>query len=66
MTIRDEDRAEAERLKLLPKKEQRAIVKLIGSVADDADVSAENRREARRRGKALESLLKLNPGKRKS
>ena len=52
MSITDDDRAEADRLTLLPKKEQWATVELIRSVADNAEVSAVNRREARRRGEA--------------
>lgn len=59
----EEDRAEAERLKQLPRAEQRAIVELIGSPALDPKVSEENRKEARRRARALTRLLKLNPKK---
>ena len=59
LIVHDEDRAEAERLKLLSKKEQLAP-ELIRSAADDAEVSAENRWEDAAGGKALESL-KLNP-----
>jgi acetyl-CoA carboxylase alpha subunit len=61
MAIRDEDRAEAERLKPLPRKLQREIIETIRRPGDDPDVSAENRREARRRAKALEELLRLKP-----
>jgi hypothetical protein len=61
-----DDRAEAERLKELPRKLQREIVDTIRSPADDPEVSAENRREARRRANALEVLLKLKPKKRKA
>ena len=60
-----EYREEAERLKLLPRKLQREIVALIRSPADDPEVSAENRREARRRANALEELLKLKTRKRR-
>ena len=61
MPIRDEDRAEAERLKLLPKAEQRQIVELIRAVANDPRVAEGDRREARRRAKALATLLRLTP-----
>lgn len=64
--MNDEDRAEAERLKLIPRSEQRAIIALHRAVAADTAVSDENRREARRRAKALETLLNLEPKKRKS
>jgi hypothetical protein len=60
-----EYREEAERLKPLPRKLQREIVATIRSPADDPEVSAENRREARRRANALEGLLKLKRRKRK-
>jgi hypothetical protein len=65
MPTRDEDRDEAERLKLLPRQLQREIVETIQSPADDPEVSVENRREARRRAKALETLLKLKPKRQK-
>jgi hypothetical protein len=60
-----EDRDEAERLKPLPRRLQREIVETTRLPADDPEVSAENRREARRRANALEKLLKLKPKKRK-
>ncbi|MSR56032.1 MAG: hypothetical protein EXS09_22590 [Gemmataceae bacterium] len=63
MTINEEDRAEAKRLKLLPKAEQRQIVRHIRSVADNPKVPDADRKEAIRRGKALAELLKLNPKK---
>jgi hypothetical protein len=63
MPIRDEDRAEAERLKLLPRSEQRQIVELVRSVADNPKVSEADRKEARTRAKALEKLLRLTPKK---
>ena len=63
MPITDEDRAEAKRLKLLPKSEQRQIVEHIRSVADNPKVPEADRKEATRRGKALAELLKLNPKK---
>jgi hypothetical protein len=58
-----EYKAEAERLKLLPRAEQRAIVELIGAPARDPKVSKANRDEARRRARALARLLKLTPRK---
>lgn len=58
-----EYREEAERLKQLPRAEQRAIVELIGSPARDPKVSEANRLEARRRSRALAQLLKIVPRK---
>jgi hypothetical protein len=63
MPIRDEDRAEAERLKLLSRAEQRQIVEMIRSVGDNPKLSEADRREARTRAKALEKLLRLIPKK---
>jgi hypothetical protein len=60
MKVNDEDRAEAERLALLPKRLQREAVEMIGSTADDPNVPAEDRAEARRRAKVLSELLSLN------
>lgn len=60
-----EYRDEAERLKQLPRAEQRAIVELIGSPARDPKVSEANRLEARRRSRALARLLKLAPPQRR-
>lgn len=65
MSTRDEDRDEAARLKLLPRQLQREIVETIRSPADDPEVSAENRREARRRANALEKLLNLKHRKKR-
>ena len=62
-SITDEDRAEAERLAILPKKLQREAVAMIGSPADDPKVPAEHREEARRREAALSHLLKLGSPK---
>jgi hypothetical protein len=59
MTIRDEDRAEADRLKRIPRNDQRIVIAMHWAVVSDGEVSAESRREARRRAKALESLLKI-------
>jgi hypothetical protein len=61
MTIHDEDRDEAERLKLLPLAERKQIIEIIGSVADNPKVLDEDRREARRRADALCELLRLKP-----
>jgi hypothetical protein len=63
MTITDEDRAEAKRLRLLPRAEQRKIVELIRSPADNPKLPEADRREARRRAKALAELLRLTPKK---
>ena len=60
-----EYREEAERLKQLPRAEQRAIVELIGSPARDPKVSEANRAEARRRSRALARLLKIAPRKKR-
>lgn len=65
MKITDEDRAEAERLALLPKALQREVVAAIGSPAADPEVPDEFRREARRRVNALSALLRIEPPKRK-
>lgn len=65
MKITDEDKAEAKRLALLPKKLQREAVGLIGRPASDPKVPDEFRKEARRRMKALKSLLRLDPPKKK-
>jgi hypothetical protein len=56
-------REEAERLRLLPRDEQRAIIALHRSVANDREVSPANRQEARARVKALEKYLRLKPQK---
>jgi hypothetical protein len=63
MPVTDEDQAEAKRLKLLPKAEQRQIVELIRSPADNPKVPDADRKEARRRAKALAELLRLTPKK---
>ena len=49
MPITDEDRAEAKRLKLLPKAEQREIVEMVRAVADNPKIPEADRKEARRR-----------------
>jgi hypothetical protein len=59
-----EYREEAERLALLPKTDQRAIIALHRSVAGDPKVSKANRQEARERANALERLLKLRKAER--
>ena len=58
-----EYRDEAERLRRLSRAEQRAVVEMIGSPADDPKVSKANRAEARRRADALTRLLNLTPNK---
>ncbi len=63
MPISDEDRAEVERLRLLPRAEQRQIVEMVRSVAENPKVAAADRKEARRRAKALDQLLGLTPKK---
>ena len=65
MEITDEDRAEAERLALLPKQTQREAVRLIGLPAENPKVPASYREEARRRAKVLKSLLRLEAPKKK-
>ena len=65
MTITNEDRAEAERIALLPEPLQREVVEMIGSPADNPKVPAADRAEAQRRAKALKELLRLNPPKKR-
>jgi hypothetical protein len=55
----EEYRREAERLALLPIEDQRAIIALHRSVADDKEVSESDRKVARERANALERLLRL-------
>jgi hypothetical protein len=57
MTIRDDDRAEAERLKLVSRQDQLAILDLHRSVANNRKLSAEERSEARRKLQSLTRLL---------
>jgi hypothetical protein len=57
-----EHREEAKRLAQL-RADQREIVALHRSVANDKGVSRANRNEARRRADALEKLLRLLPKK---
>lgn len=66
MTIRDEDRNEAERLKLLPVAEQRAIVEMYRDVAAGKGVPANERKAGLERAEALEHLLKLKKIKQKN
>jgi len=61
----DEDRQEADKLRLLPKADQKAIVKLIGSPAQNPSVPKADRQEAARRALALRKLLKLPPKKKR-
>ncbi len=62
-----EFREEAERLAQLPREDQREIIALHRSVADNPKVPKRDREEARRLADALERLLKLRPktGKKK-
>jgi len=60
-----EIREEAERLKLLPRDQQRRIVELIALPAKDSHVAVTYRKEALRRARALSKLLKLTPKKRR-
>ena len=63
-TEQDADlREEAKRLRLLPRKLQREAVAMIGSPASDPTVPAADRKEARRRAKALAELLHLTTRK---
>ena len=57
----DEDRAEAERLAVLPIQTQREAVRLIGLPSENPKVPAAHREEAWRRAKALASLLGIEP-----
>jgi len=62
-----EYRAEAERLALLPKADQREIIALHRSVAANPKVRKADREAARQRAAALEKYLGLRPkGKRKN
>lgn len=63
MTINEDDRSEAERLKLIPRGEQIAIVALHRSVANNPKAPAAERKEARRKAAALEQLLGLKKRK---
>ena len=66
MTIRDEDRDEAERLKLLPVADQRAIIEMYRDVATGKGVSADERKAGLERADTLEHLLKLRKKKQKT
>jgi hypothetical protein len=55
----DEHRREAERLALLPIEDQKAIIALHRSVADDKEVSESDRKKARERAAALTRLLRV-------
>ena len=59
MTITDEDRREAERLALLSKDEQRRIIAMHWTDGNNPKVPARDRKFARERAEALESLLRL-------
>jgi hypothetical protein len=59
----EEYREEADRLALLPKADQREIVALHRSVADNRKVPKPDREAAGKLADALEGLLKLRPKK---
>jgi hypothetical protein len=62
----DEHLAEAERLAQLPREDQRAIIALHRSVADDPAVSRRDRGLARERAQALDRhLRRLNRAKKR-
>ena len=63
MTIRPEEIAEAERLRLASKADQRAHVAWLKSIAANPDLSDHDRMEASTRARALERLLNLKPRK---
>jgi hypothetical protein len=65
MAIRPEDIAEAERLKLAPRSDQRAHVAWLHDIAADPNVPDEERRDAQTRAKALVRLLKLKQMRKK-
>jgi hypothetical protein len=61
-----EYREEAERLARLPREDQREVIALHRSVADNPNVPKEDRRAARERAEALERhLRRLNRAKKK-
>jgi hypothetical protein len=60
-----EYRAEAERLALASREDQKAIIALHRSVADNPKVRKADREAARERADALERLLGLTPKRRK-
>lgn len=60
-----EFRDEAERLKQLPRAEQRQIVELYRDVANGKGVPARERKAGLERVAALERLLKLTPRKKR-
>ena len=61
MTIRPEDEAEAEQLKLVTLADRRLILDGQRAIADNPRVPAEERREAKRRFEALSKLLRMKP-----
>lgn len=60
MTIDDDDRTDAERLKLLPEQTQRDYVAMYWHKSLNSKLSSEERAEARRKSAALEKLLGLS------
>ena len=65
MATSDEDRTEAERLKLLPRDTQRQIIAMYRDVAAGSGVPAHERKAGLERASALERLLKLAKKKQK-
>jgi hypothetical protein len=65
MTLEDEYRAEAERLKALPRAEQRYILAMLRDMAKGKGVPAKERKAGLERAAALERFLKLAPKRRK-
>ena len=59
MTIRDEDRDEAEQLKLASLGDRRLVLEGIQAIADNPRVPEDDRREAKRRVAALAELLRM-------
>ena len=57
MTILDDDRTEAERLKLLPEQTQRDYVAMYWHKSQNSKLSQDDRSEANRKAAALEELL---------
>jgi hypothetical protein len=60
-SVNDEHRAEAKRLRLISRAEQRAFVAMLRADSRNPDVPKADRDAARRRALALERLLRLRP-----
>ncbi len=61
ISVLDDDRADAERLKLVSHEDQLAIIALHRSVAANAKAPKAERQESGRKADALEKLLGLKP-----